>query len=138
MGIIASIFGGGKVISEGFKLIDSMHTSKEEEIEAKSKAKTDLLTAYAPFKIAQRVIAFAFTFVFLACFVLVMGMTMFGEPTMAANGVRVFDPRIADVRAVIGEFWVGQIMMIIVAFYFGGGAFEGIQATKNIRKMAKK
>jgi len=138
MGIIASIFGGGKVISEGFKLIDSMHTSKEEEIEAKSKAKTDLLTAYAPFKIAQRVIAFAFTFTFLVCFVGVMGLTMLGDPTMSTAGVRVFDPRLADVRAVIGEFWIGQIMMVIVAFYFGGGAFEGIQATKNIRKMAKK
>ena len=45
MGILSSIFGSGNVISEGFKLIDSMHTSDKEEIEAKSKAKVDLMGA---------------------------------------------------------------------------------------------
>ena len=34
--------------SKGMELIDDMHTSTEEEIAAKSKAKQDLLTAYAP------------------------------------------------------------------------------------------
>ena len=54
MGILATILGGSKVIEAGFDLIDKMHTSKEEEIEAKAKAKMDLLTEYAPFKVAER------------------------------------------------------------------------------------
>ena len=113
MGILATIFGSGKVIEEGFKLIDSMHTSKEEEIAAKSKAKTDLLTAYAPFKVAQRYLALLFTVTFLASFVLVLTMTLFG------------DTEIDDVRAVIAEFWIGEIMLVIVGFYFSGGMVEG-------------
>jgi len=113
MGILAKILGGGDIIKEGFKLIDSMHTSDEEEIAAISKAKTDLLTAYAPFKVAQRYLALLFTVTFLASFLLVLGMTLFGET------------EIEDVRGVISEFWIGEIMIVIVGFYFSGGAVEG-------------
>ena len=113
MGILANILGAGDVIKEGFKLIDSMHTSTAEEIEAKSKARTALLDAYAPFKVAQRYLALMFTFTFLSCFTLVLGMTLFG------------DTEINDVRAVISEFWIGEIMLVIVGFYFSGGAIEG-------------
>jgi hypothetical protein len=113
MGILKTIFGGGNVIKEGFELIDSMHTSKEEEIAAKSKAKTDLLTAYAPFKVAQRYLALMFGGTFLLSFFLVLGMTLLdkGNPE--------------DIKVILGEFYLGEIMMTIVLFYFGGGAFEG-------------
>jgi len=49
--ILGKILGSGDVVQKGLQLIDDMHTSTEEEIHAKSKAKTDLLQAYAPFKI---------------------------------------------------------------------------------------
>jgi hypothetical protein len=113
MGILSDILGTGDVIKEGFKLIDSMHTSETEAIEAKTKAKTDLLTAYAPFKRAQRYIALLFTVTFLSCFIMIMGFTLMdiGE--------------IDDARGVIGEFYIGEIMGAIILFYFGGGAFEG-------------
>lgn len=114
MGILKTIFGGGDVVKEGFALIDSMHTSDEEEIAAKSKAKVDLLVAYAPFKIAQRVIAFSFTAVYLLSFAMVMGGTIYHQG---------FD--LTSIRGVISEFWIGEIMLTIVLFYFGGGAFEG-------------
>lgn len=113
MGILAKLLGAGDVIKEGMELIDNLHTSTEEEIAAKSKARTDLLAAYAPFKIAQRVIAIMFTVVFLFCFFLVMFLTMGGVGDLE------------DVRGVIAEFWIGPIMLTIVGFYFGGGAFEG-------------
>ena len=61
MNILKTIFGGGDIIKAGFDLIDNIHTSDAEAIEAKTKAKTDLLTAYAPFKVAQRYIALIFT-----------------------------------------------------------------------------
>ena len=61
MGILATIFGSGDVIANGMKLIDDMHTSKEEEIAAKNKAKVDLMNAYAPFKVGQRYLALMFT-----------------------------------------------------------------------------
>ena len=118
--VLAKIFGSGDVIKSGIQLIDDMHTSTEEEIQAKTKAKTDMLNAYAPFKLAQRVIAFAFTFVYLACFSLVLGFTLAERATDAAM-----------VKQVLEDFQIGYAMLIILAFYFSGGAFEGIINAKN-------
>ncbi len=115
MGILATILGSGDVIKAGLDLIDDMHTSTEEEIQAKTKAKTDLLASYAPFKVAQRYLALMFGFTFISCFTLVLGMSLFGSAD------------IATVRSIIGEFWIGEIMALIVGFYFGGGAFEGVK-----------
>jgi len=119
MGILSTIFGTGDVISKGIDLIDSMHTSTEEEVAAKTKAKTEMLNAYAPFKLAQRVIAFSFTFVYLACFSLVLGFTLADMTTDADK-----------VKQVLEDFQIGYAMLIILAFYFGGGAFEGVLSAK--------
>ena len=121
MGILSTLFGTGDVINKGMDLIDSLVTTTEEEIAAKSKARTDLLTAYAPFKIAQRVIAFSFTFMFLF---------------IMANGVLGALYGVIDLEAVdrakdyANEMWLGEIMLTIVGFYFGAGAFEGIMEKK--------
>ena len=116
--ILGKILGSGDVVEKGMALIDSMHTSTEEEIAAKSKAKTDLLAAYQPFKLAQRYIALMFTFTFISCFVLTMGMTLAGKGD------------IEGVKAILGDFWIGEIMLLIVGFYFGGGLAETIQRKK--------
>jgi hypothetical protein len=113
-GVLAKIFGSGDVISKSIDLIDSMHTSTEEEIAAKSKAKTDLLGAYAPFKLAQRYLALMFATTFLSCFAIVLGMTLYGKGDITA------------VKQILGDFYIGEIMLTIVMFYFGGGAFEGV------------
>jgi hypothetical protein len=62
LGVIGKILGSEKVIESGLKLIDDMHTSTEEEVKAKADAKTQLLQAYAPFKIAQRWLALMYGF----------------------------------------------------------------------------
>ena len=118
--ILAKIFGNGDVIKSGLELIDDIHTSTEEEIIAKTKAKTDLLSAYAPFKMAKRYLAVMFTVTFLSCFVLVLGMTLYGEGD------------IASVKARHGDIYIGEIMLTIVLFYFGGGACEGV--TEKVKK----
>lgn len=112
-GILAKIFGAGDVIEQGVKLIDSLHTSDEERIAAGSKAKTDLLTAYAPFKIAQRVLAFMFAGVFILSFFLVLILTLMGKGNAK------------DVMEVLNMFFIGEIMLTIIIFYFGGGFVEG-------------
>lgn len=122
MGILSSIFGTGDVISKGMDLIDKMHTSDTEMIAAKSKAKTDLMAAYAPFKIAQRILATMFAVTFLLSFVLVLVMALF------------YDAKIDVVRTVIGEFYIGEIMLTIIVFYFGGGFVEGALGAKNKNK----
>ncbi len=118
MGILSTILGSGDVIKSGMQLIDAMHTSKEEALSAKTQGKVDLLNAYAPFKVAQRYLALMFTFTFLGSFLLVLAMTLFG------------DVRIHDIRAVIAEFYIGQIMLIIITFYFGGGFLESTKWAK--------
>jgi hypothetical protein len=116
--ILAKILGSGDVIKQGMSLIDDMHTSTEEEVAIKSKAKTDLLAAYAPFKLAQRYLALMFAFTFLLCFAITLGMTLAGKGD------------IEGVKAILGDFWIGEIMLIIVGFYFGGGLAESVKSKK--------
>jgi len=113
MGILSQILGSGDVISKGLGLIDSMHTSETEAIEAKTKAKTDLLSSYAPFKLAQRYLALIFGFTFVASYILVLSLFFLGRDITA-------------VQEIISAFKVDWIMLTIVGFYFGGGAFEGV------------
>jgi len=111
IGILASILGNGDVISKGMELIDDAFESDEEKRESKTKAKIDLMKAYAPFKVAQRYLALMFGFTYLSSFFLVLGMTLYGSP-------------VEHVFAVLEEFQVGWIMMAIIMFYFGGGMAE--------------
>lgn len=113
IGVISKMLGSGNVIEKGLDLIDNMHTSTEEEIQAKAKAKTDLLSAYAPFKLAQRYLALMFGFTFLLTYVLVLGMTIAGKGDPDA------------VTKVMDQFSINYAMLIILSFYFAGGAVEG-------------
>ena len=112
------MLGSGDVISKGLDLIDSMHTSTEEEIKAKADAKTQLLQSYAPFKLAQRYLALMFGLTFLLSYVLVLGMTIsgYGDPDA--------------VTKVMDQFSINYAMLIILGFYFGGGAVEGFMEKK--------
>ena len=113
MGVLSTILGSGDVISKGLNLIDDMHTSKEEEIVAKTKAKTDLLASYAPFKVAQRYLALIFGLTFVASYVMVLALFF-------------LEKDVAQVQEIFSAFKIDWIMLTIVGFYFGGGAFEGI------------
>ena len=128
--VLGKIFGSGNVVSEGLKLIDNMHTSDTELIEAnsdaatklidaKSKARSALLTAYAPFKVAQRLLAIIFSITFILSFMLVLGLTLKG-----GGGIE-------DVRMVLSEFYIGPIMLTIIVFYFGGGTIDSLKAKAN-------
>lgn len=116
-GILGKIFGSDKVIESGISLIDSLHTSTEEEIAAKAKAKTDLLNAYAPFKLAQRYLALMFTAMFL--FIMANGVVgaLYGVIDMG---------NVDAAKQFASEMWLGEIMLAIVGFYFGGGFADSI------------
>jgi hypothetical protein len=121
-GIIGKLLGSDTVISKGMELIDDLHTSTEEEIAAKTKAKVDLLAAYAPFKIAQRYLALIFTIVFV--FIMANGVlgAMYGIIDLAA---------VEEAKKFANEMWLGEIMLAIVGFYFGGGFAESITRKGN-------
>jgi hypothetical protein len=121
LGILGKIFGTGDVIAKGMDLIDSIHTSDEEEIQARAKAKVDLLGAYAPFKIAQRYLAVMFTVVFL--FIMVNGIlgSLYGWIDLQA---------VQEAKRFANEMWLGEIMLAIIGFYFGGGFADSIRKNK--------
>ena len=121
-GLLKTIFGSGDVVKKGMDLIDNMYTSDEEEIVAKVNGKIALLKAYAPYKLTQRVLAFMFTIVFLACFALTLYMGITGQ---IANKDTVVD--------VLNQFYIGEIMLTITVFYFGGGFLEGAINARNER-----
>ena len=118
LAVLGKILGSDSVISQGMKLIDDMHTSTEEEIKAKSKAKIDLMGAYAPFKIAQRYLALMFGGTFLGSYMIVLGMTIsgYGDPDA--------------VTKVMEQFSINYAMLIILGFYFGGGVVDSFKAKK--------
>jgi len=118
LGVIGKILGSDSVIKQGIRLIDDMHTSTEEEIAAKSKARIDLMNAYAPFKLAQRYLALMFGFTFLASYIIVLTMTIAGTGDPDA------------VTKVMEQFSINYAMMIILGFYFGAGALESFQNKK--------
>ena len=118
LAVLGKILGSGDVVKQGMKLIDDMHTSTEEEIAAKSKARIDLMNAYAPFKLAQRYLALMFGFTFLASYIIVLTMTIAGTG----------DPN--AVTKVMEQFSINYAMMIILGFYFGAGALESFQNKK--------
>lgn len=121
LGIIGKILGSGDVISKGMDLIDSMHTSTEEEIAAKTKAKVDIMNAYAPFKLAQRYLALMFTAVFV--FIMINGVlgSLYGVVPLE---------NVEEAKRFANEMWLGEIMLTIVGFYFGGGVVESIKGKK--------
>ena len=118
LGVLGKILGSDSVIKQGMRLIDDMHTSTEEEIAAKSKARIDLMNAYAPFKLAQRYLALMFGFTFLASYIIVLTMTIAGTGDPDA------------VTKVMEQFSINYAMMIILGFYFGAGALESFQNKK--------
>lgn len=114
LGILGSILGNADVIKKGMDLIDDVHTSDEEMERVKAQTKIETMKAYAPFKVAQRYLALMFTATFLSSFVLVLVMTLLGETN------------IGEVKQVIDDFYIGEAMLTILAFYFSGGMIEGV------------
>lgn len=121
LALLGKILGSGDVISKGMDLIDGMHTSKEEEIQAKNKAKVALMKSYEPFKVAQRYLAMMFAFVFV--FIMMNGVlgSLYGFVDMA---------NVEAAKQFADSMWLGEIMLAIISFYFGGGFLESRAKSK--------
>ena len=121
MSILSRILGSGDVIEKGLDLIDSFHTSDEELIKASTDAKKELLTAYAPFKLAQRYIALVFTAIF--AFIMLNGVlgSLYGFIDLDS---------VEKAKDFANSMWLGEIMITIVGFYFSGGVIESISRNK--------
>lgn len=125
MGILGKLFGAENIIASTFKAIDDIHYSDSEEaedkrkaIETKTKAKVELIGAYAPFKIAQRYLALIFTFLF--AFIMLNGIlgSLYGFVDL---------DKVEQAKEFANSMWLGEIMLAIISFYFGGGFIESIK-----------
>jgi len=108
LGILGKIFGSSDVIDAGIKAVDALVFTDEE----KSKAKLALLKSYEPFKIAQRYLSLIFSALFSLAFVTALLLSLFGMS---------YKP----VLEVVTAFSLGQIMTVIIGFYFLGGVVSG-------------
>ena len=114
MSFISSLFGSDKVIDAGIDSIDAMVFTDEE----RSSAKMAFLKLYEPFKLAQRYIAMTF------CPAYVLGWVL----TFIVEIVDMFVDKNLDTKALY-DLLQGDISLmvtIILGFYFGGGAVEGV------------
>ena len=121
LAVLGKILGSDKVISQGLKLIDDMHTSTEEQIKAKTEQHVQMLEAYQPFKLTQRFLALMFT----AMFLFIMANGVVG----ALYGVIEMD-NVEAAKDFASSMWLGEITLAIVTFYFGGGLVSSVKAKK--------
>lgn len=120
------------VISTG----DKLFYTDEEKAEMKNEYAKNLpilLKAYEPFKIAQRVLAFWFSFLFGISFLTGLGMIIFNaikEYNSLIAGVPRDNIVLLDINpllSLIGAFSLGIIMLAIIGWYFGGGFIESLK-----------
>jgi hypothetical protein len=107
MSFWGSLFGTNNVINSGINLIDEAFYTDDEKAEQKRL----LLKAYEPYKLAQRMITTLFITVFLVLVIVDVGLSFF-----------------VDVSAQISmlDDYLSLPVTLIVGFYFGGGAIEGV------------
>ena len=110
MGILSTIFGSSNVISKGIDLIDDCITTDTE----KEKNKIELLKAYQPYKLSQRLIALMITSTFLFVFLLLLIASFFMD----------VDNQLTLIESYMSSDFT-EPLEIIILFYFGGGAVEG-------------
>jgi len=127
-GFLKNIFGGSEIIKKGAELLDEAFYTDEEKakdkeklIQLKAQAKVDLLKAYHPFKVTQRILAIMFVGSYV--FIMLNGIigSLYGVIDMQ---------KVKEAMDFADSMNLGLITMAIVSFYFGGGFVESFKRTK--------
>lgn len=140
MGIWSTLFNSTSTIEKATEAAistgDKLFYTDEEREEDRRKQRElfpTLLKAYEPFKIAQRILAIFFSFLFGLAFISGLIMVSFNivyKFIQATDGVKEKDIAQLDITPLFGlvdVFHLGIIMLTIAGFYFGGGALESIR-----------
>lgn len=127
------------VINTGDKLFYTDEEKADDRLKMRQFFPT-LLEAYAPFKIAQRILAIWFSFLFGICFLIALGITCFNiylayvyVPILDKAGKVINPLQKVDLQPlfnIVNTFDIGIIMLAIVSFYFAGGAIESFRRVK--------
>ncbi len=120
MELLASIFGSKNVINKGMSAIDAMVFTDEEKVNAKMK----LLDHYKPFKLAQRLLAFMYSFVFLTIYLTSVTLWIIGGVFVEDIDRSGYLMELAKELAVWNTTALGSIILLIIGFYFAGGVMD--------------
>ena len=106
--MISKLFSSKKVVDSAISGVDKAFFTKEE----KASWFERILPLYEPFKLAQRILALTFCFPWSVCWTITFFMAISGKD-------------IDKITPLLGG-QMGTIVLTICAFYFGGGAVEGM------------
>jgi hypothetical protein len=107
MGFFSKLFGSDKILDAGVNGIDAMFFTDEE----KSNAKMQFLKLYEPYKLAQRYLALIYSIPYALAWLVTFIASFFVDVAL-------------QMELLKGDAF--YINIVILSFYFGGGAAEGI------------
>ncbi len=115
MALLGKLFGSEKALDKVASGVDKVFFTKEE----KSEQWIETLRAYEPFKLAQRLIALLVTSAYILVWLMCATLMLLG--LWFENNI--------ELSKLIAEWnneTLGIPFIIIISFYFAGGAAEGI------------
>ena len=134
MSFMGKLFGSENVIKKAtdgiYNGVDSAFFTNQE----KAAHFLSLLKAYEPFKLAQRFLALVITIpyvlVWLVCTLLIVASAFYGTECAVYGEIstQCVNP-LSETAKTLGELnneTLGTPVALILAFYFGGGAVEGV------------
>lgn len=137
MGLWSSLFGTDDVVK---KTVDGIYNGVDAAVyTAQEKAQyfLDLLKHYEPFKLAQRLIALCIISTYLFVWVIagiLLVASVFFDPNIPDDAAAAYISKSAQLVAASKQLAadnneiLGMPTGFIVAFYFAGGAIEGVVA----------
>lgn len=126
MSLLTRIFGKDKIVESAISAVDSVVLTDEERAEYFLK----MLKAYEPFKLIQRVLAFAFTGAFLGVFLLsavIFCLSLFFAP--CAEDIVCKASQLQNGSKMLSDWNIetlGFTVSLIAGLFFGGGMAEGV------------
>lgn len=125
-GLWSTLFGSENVIK---KAADGIYHGVDKALytdEEKAGGFLKLLSAYEPFKIAQRLLALTLAIPFVMVWILSAGMLVASGFVDPAYGKQIAES--ARVLSEMNQSTLGTPVALVVGFYFAGGALEGVAA----------
>ena len=129
MGILSKLFGADEVVKKAadgiYNGIDKLVYTDEEKADMRLKAAQQflqLLKAYEPFKLAQRLLALIFAVPYV--FVWIVAATLFVIGAIWPQYGAAIEA--SKTLAKMNNETLGTPVAIILAFYFSGGMLEGV------------
>ena len=113
--ILSKIFSPSKLTNSIVSGIDKVIYTKEESVDNHK----ELLKLYEPYKLAQRLLALMITGIYLLIhvFTAITHFVLVVQKKATGHIIELYE---------YNQDILGNLMLFIIGFYFGGGAIEGV------------